>query len=238
MPSGTTNKMTRTASAAGDGTLRSLLASAPPRRGFTPGVSLRSHEDGPRDRPRVVRVPPTGTRSTRLVVLRGPSGAGKSTTARRLREHLGRQVALVEQDYLRRTVLKELDRPGGGAPDLISLVARFALDLGLDVIVEGILGSTHHAPMLERLATDHAGRTTFYRFEVSWPETVRRHRARPQAREFGVDEMRRWWHGLDPLPFVEERVIPETATVDATVSRILSEAFGNGASEGLGTGSG
>ena len=167
----------------------------------------------------------TGTSETRLVVLRGPSGAGKSTTARRLREHLGRSVALVEQDYLRRIVLKALDMPGGGAPGLISLVARYALDLGLNVIIEGILGANHHAAMLEELAADHAGRTTFYRFEVSWSETVRRHAGRPQADEFNVDEMRRWWHGHDPLLFVEERVVPETATLEATVSRILSEAF-------------
>lgn len=169
--------------------------------------------------------PPTGTEDTRLVVLRGPSGAGKSTTARRLRDHLGRTVALVEQDYLRRIVLKELDLPGGGAPDLISLVARYALDLGLDVIVEGILGAAHHAPMLERLAADHAGRSTFYRFDVSWAETVRRHETRPQSHEFTIDDMRGWWHGADPLPFVEERVVPETASLEETVARILSEVF-------------
>lgn len=175
--------------------------------------------------PTVARVGPTGTVNTRLVVLRGPSGAGKSTTARRLRDHLGRTVALVEQDYLRRTVLKELDLPGGGAPGLISLVARYGLDLGLNVIIEGILGAAHHATMLERLAADHAGQTIFYRFDVSWPETVRRHAARPQAQEFSINEMRRWWQGLDQLPFVEERVVPETAGLEATVTRILWEAF-------------
>ena len=135
-------------------------------------------------------------------------------------------MALIEQDYLRRVVLKELDRPGGGAPDLISLVARYALGLGLSVIVEGILGAAHHTPMLQRLAADHQGRTIFYRFDVSWPETVRRHAVRPQADEFGIEEMRRWWHGLDPLPFVEEQVIPESSSLDSTVARILSEAFG------------
>ncbi|MGP4021251.1 hypothetical protein [Saccharopolyspora sp. 5N708] len=41
---------------------------------------------------------PVGTEGTRLVVLRGPSGSGKSSTARRLRDHLGRSVALIEQD--------------------------------------------------------------------------------------------------------------------------------------------
>lgn len=56
-----------------------------------------------------------GSKNTRLVVLRGPSGSGKSTTARRLRAHLGRSVALIEQDYFRRTV----DRTSGRHAELI-----------------------------------------------------------------------------------------------------------------------
>ncbi len=68
----------------------------------------------------------TGSKSSRLVVLRGPSGTGKSSTARRLREHLDRSVALIEQDYLRRIVLKELDVPGGANIELISTAVRFA----------------------------------------------------------------------------------------------------------------
>lgn len=49
-----------------------------------------------------------GSPRTRLVILRGDSASGKSTIAQRLRERLGRGVAWVEQDYLRRTVLREL----------------------------------------------------------------------------------------------------------------------------------
>ena len=55
----------------------------------------------------------TGSPSTRLVVLRGNSGSGKSTTARTLRERLGRGTAWVEQDHLRRILLRERDVPGG-----------------------------------------------------------------------------------------------------------------------------
>jgi predicted kinase len=82
-------------------------------------------------------VTPTGTTATRLIVLRGNSGSGKSTVARAVRERYGRGCALVEQDYLRRVVLKERDVEGGIAPDLIAHTVRFALDRGYHVLLEG-----------------------------------------------------------------------------------------------------
>jgi len=53
-----------------------------------------------------------GSLGTRLLVLRGNSASGKSTIAESLRARLGRGVALIEQDYLRRTILREHDQPG------------------------------------------------------------------------------------------------------------------------------
>jgi chloramphenicol 3-O-phosphotransferase len=47
-----------------------------------------------------------------LIVLRGNSGSGKSTLAVAVRARSAAAVALVEQDYLRRTVL---DEPGDTA---------------------------------------------------------------------------------------------------------------------------
>src|ERR671919_85356 len=129
-----------------------------------------------------------GSKNTRLIVLRGPSGSGKSTTARRLRDHLGRSVALIEQDYFRRVVLKERDVPGGANIELISTAARFALDRGWNVIIEGIMHAEHYANMLDELRHDHLGTSVFYYFDVSWEETLRRHETRPQAAEFGIDE--------------------------------------------------
>src|SRR5215510_2150387 len=44
-----------------------------------------------------------------LIVVRGNSGSGKSTIARAVRDRYGRGCALIEQDYLRRTILREHD---------------------------------------------------------------------------------------------------------------------------------
>jgi chloramphenicol 3-O-phosphotransferase len=65
-----------------------------------------------------------GTEATRLVILRGNSAPGKSSVVAGLREMFGRGLALVGQDNLRRTVLRERDRPGAANIGLIGLTAR------------------------------------------------------------------------------------------------------------------
>ncbi|MCA9388350.1 AAA family ATPase [Candidatus Berkelbacteria bacterium] len=55
----------------------------------------------------------------KLIIIRGPSSSGKTTTARKLRESCKGKVALIEQDYIRRTLLKEKDRPGAPNIELI-----------------------------------------------------------------------------------------------------------------------
>ena len=79
------------------------------------------------------------TTPARLIVIRGNSASGKSAVAAEIRRRHGRGLAIVGQDTLRRQVLRERDVPGGANIDLIDLTARFALDRGFHVIVEGIL---------------------------------------------------------------------------------------------------
>ncbi|MGW3658788.1 hypothetical protein ACWD6R_25300 [Streptomyces sp. NPDC005151] len=91
-----------------------------------------------------------GTEETRLVVLRGNSASGKSSVAAGIREKFGRGLALVGQDNLRRIVLRERDRPGAANVGLSDLTARYALDAGYHVVVEGILYADHYGDMLAR----------------------------------------------------------------------------------------
>ncbi|RKT09637.1 putative kinase [Streptomyces sp. 1114.5] len=134
----------------------------------------------------------TGSQETVLVVVRGPSGAGKSSVAARLRTAYGRGLAVVAQDLLRRTVLRERDVPGGANIGLIDVVARHALDHGFHVVVEGVLAAERYREMLARLAADHRGRSHLYYLDVDFAETVRRHATRPQAAEFSPAAMADW----------------------------------------------
>ncbi|MDH6699383.1 AAA family ATPase [Streptomyces griseoviridis] len=166
----------------------------------------------------------TGTPQTRLIVLRGNSASGKSSVAAALRDRTGRGLALVGQDNLRRTVLKERDRPGAPNIGLIDLTARHALDAGYHVVVEGILRADHYAGMLTRLRADHAGRTHCYYLDVPLAETLTRHATKPIADEVDERLLREWYRTLDLLPGGIETVIGADSPLERTVERVLRDA--------------
>lgn len=163
-----------------------------------------------------------GSDRTKLVVIRGNSGSGKSTIARQLQLRHGPGCALVEQDYLRRIVLRERDTPRGLAPDLIAHTVRFALDHGLNVILEGILHSAKYGDMVRTLIRAHRGRTSVFYLDVSLAETLHRHEGRPQVADFSGDDMRGWYNDRDVLGVDGEHVLPEATTMEAATSLIAS----------------
>ncbi|WLW58214.1 AAA family ATPase [Streptomyces sp. YU58] len=162
-----------------------------------------------------------GSESTRLIVLRGNSASGKSSVAAGLRERFGRGLALVGQDNLRRIVLRERDRPGAANIGLIDLTARYALDAGFHVVVEGMLYADHYGDMLTRLHADHRGPTHGYYLHVPFDETLARHATKPQADEYGATELRAWYRNLDLLPGGLETVIDASSTLTETIDRIM-----------------
>ncbi|KUO09675.1 AAA family ATPase [Streptomyces sp. DSM 15324] len=164
-----------------------------------------------------------GTALTRLVLLRGNSASGKSSVAAGLRERFGRGLALVGQDNLRRTVLRERDRPGAANIGLIDAVARYALDAGYHVVLEGILRADRYGDMLTRLRTDHRGPTHAYYLHVPWEETLARHATKPIAHEVGEDVLRQWYREMDLLPGGAETVIGADSGLAETVERIMRE---------------
>jgi predicted kinase len=166
--------------------------------------------------------PPT---ATRLIILRGNSGSGKTTIARRLQRGHGRGCALVEQDYLRRIVLRERDRPGGLAVGLIEQTVRYALDGGYHVVLEGILHRAKYGAMLHELITAHMGPTTVGYLDVSLDETLRRHSIRPQAAEFTPEQMRGWYQHRDLLGVPGELVLGEDTSEDEAV-QVVADAAG------------
>lgn len=165
-----------------------------------------------------------GSERTRLVVLRGNSASGKSTVARRLRDRLGRGVAWVEQDHFRRIVLREHDRPGMPNIGLIDNTARYALDAGYHVILEGILSRSHYGQMLARLADDHRGITRHVWFDIDVEETLRRHAGKPLAAEVSAERVRSWYRGSDLLGVAGELIIGQDETVEQIVDRVLDAA--------------
>ncbi|MEV5433999.1 kinase [Streptomyces sp. NPDC052701] len=164
-----------------------------------------------------------GDEGTRLVVLRGNSASGKSSVAAGIRDRFGRGLALVGQDNLRRIVLRERDRPGAANIGLIDTVARYALDAGYHVVVEGILHAGHYGDMLARLRQDHRGGTYGYYLDVPFEETLARHATKPAMPGVGEAELRSWYRPLDLLPGGAETVIGPGSSLAETVDRILRD---------------
>lgn len=167
------------------------------------------------------------SKTNSLVIIRGNSGCGKSTIARELRQCLVERdvkAALVEQDYLRRIVLKEKDRVGGDNIDLIEQTVLFALSKGYSVVLEGILASSRYGSMLERLSKE-CERTYVYYMDIPFEETLKRHATKHNSHEFGEAEMRKWWHEQDLTHLPTEKVIPAGSTVAQSVELILKDIY-------------
>ncbi len=160
---------------------------------------------------------------TSLIILRGQSGSGKTSTAQALQLRARSKTALLEQDYLRRKMLKEKDVPGGTNISLIDQTARFCLTHGYHVVLEGIFVAERYGEMLRSLIAWHPGSSYPYYFDVSLEETFRRHTTKTNAHEFGEQEMRRWFRKDDYLGSPKERIISEDSTLEDTVARILAE---------------
>lgn len=166
----------------------------------------------------------TGSEQTRLVILRGNSASGKSTAAAEIRRlHGARDLSIVEQDVLRRDVLREHDVAGGVNIGLVDSVARYALDHGFHAVVEGILYARHYGDMLAALIADHRGVTRCYYLDIPFEETLRRHATKAERGKYGRAEMAQWYRERDLLPGGIETIIPAASALEDTVRRIMTD---------------
>lgn len=142
-----------------------------------------------------------------------------------LRDKLGPRVALIQQDYFRREILQNEDRPqrSRDASILIVGAAREALNLGYDVILDGIFNIRDYSTLFERLHDDHRGKTRIYQFDIGLEETLRRHAGRPLSKEFGEDKIRDWYDGWQPLPWHDEKRVGLEVSTEDLVSSILQD---------------
>ncbi|WP_144123865.1 kinase [Catellatospora sichuanensis] len=166
----------------------------------------------------------TDPQTTILVVIRGNSGSGKSSIARAVRLAYGRGCALVEQDHLRRIILRELDGPGGLAPDFIDHTVRYLLDNGYHVVLEGILAEHKYGAMVRALLASHRGTSSAFYLDIPFEETVRRHATRPQSADFTTDQMRGWYRERDVLGVDGEHVIGPESSFDDSVALIAARS--------------
>jgi hypothetical protein len=134
-------------------------------------------------------------------------------------------VALVQQDVIRRELLRERDQPGGLNIELIALNVRFCLAHDYDVVLEGILHSSRYGEMIRSLLNGHQGPSFVYYYDIPFEETVRRHASKANRDEFGEREMAEWFVDRDLLGVPGEQIIGPGQAQEETVARILADAL-------------
>ncbi len=160
---------------------------------------------------------------SKLIIIRGNSASGKSTVAKRIRELSDRRIAYVEQDNIRRTILKEKETDDGVNIALIKMVTEFALARNYDVILEGMLKQHSHGEMMKDILGVCTEAYVFY-FDVSFEVTLQRHATKPIADEVSEEMLKAWFKDKDLTGFPGEYVIPEDFTVEQAALYIIKTA--------------
>lgn len=109
--------------------------------------------------------------SSKLNIIRGNSGSGKSTIAQRIRDELGEKIMFLQQDVLRRDILKLKDKEGNPVIGLIEQLALYGKKTGYDVLLGGILSEHKYGSMLRDIIGEFEESYVYY-MEVPFNETL------------------------------------------------------------------
>lgn len=156
----------------------------------------------------------------KLIIIRGNSGSGKTTIAKWLQREMGYGTMLISQDVVRREILRVKDTAGNPAIRLIGDMVKYGHSIGYDVIIEGILSTKKYGDMLSDVMKQF-DQTFVYYLDIPFEETLRRHKSKPNAHEFGEKELREWWHEKDVLSD-DDQIITHDMSEDEIITKIMS----------------
>ena len=140
----------------------------------------------------------------KLIILRGNSGSGKTTIAKGLQKKFGHGTMLISQDVVRREILYVKDGEKPNVEELIFQLAMFGKQNCEIVIMEGIFNSKWYNNLFKKLLKEFKKDIFAFYFNIPFEETLKRHKTKVEANEFGEKEMRKWWIPNDLLTFIPE----------------------------------
>jgi adenylate kinase family enzyme len=161
----------------------------------------------------------------KLIILRGNSGSGKTTTAKALQRKFGNGTMLISQDVVRREILFVKDGPDTEASQLLNELALYGKKHCNIIILEGILNSKWYKKLFENLYDEFNNEIFSYYFDISFEETLIRHKQKPNAHEFGEIEMKRWWNEKDLLDIIPEVCIHKELSLNEIVDMIYHDVI-------------
>ncbi len=158
---------------------------------------------------------------SKLIVLRGPSGAGKSTVAKLAHNRVLHKTALIDQDYYRHTMFNNLHTDLEAPRYVMFAGIQTALDHGYDVIVEGFLGMGKYKTYFDKLLAQHPAENYFFYFDVSFAETLRRHKTRQKGSQLSKEKMKQLYSLTSPSGYPGEYIIGETTGAEEACQLIM-----------------
>lgn len=161
----------------------------------------------------------------KLIILRGNSGSGKTTTGKALQKKFGHGTMLISQDVVRREMLFVKDGPNTEASKLLNELALYGKKHCNIIILEGILNSKWYRKLFENLLNDFGNQIFAYYFDIPFEETLNRHKQKPNAHEFGKNEMRRWWNEKDLLDIIPEVSLHKELSLNQIVDMIYQDVI-------------
>jgi predicted ABC-type ATPase len=159
----------------------------------------------------------------KIIILRGNSGSGKTTISKLLQKKLGHGTLLVPQDVVRREMLYVKDGADTKAIDLLINLIMYGKENCSYVILEGILNSDWYRKLFETVKYEFNNEVYAYYFDIPFEETIIRHRAKPNANEFGEIEMKRWWKEKDYINLISEQIINKDMSENEIVDMIIQQ---------------
>lgn len=160
---------------------------------------------------------------SKLIILRGNSGSGKTTIAKALQKRLGNNTLLISQDVVRREMLYVKDGEKPKVEELIFQIAMYCKNNCEFVIMEGIFNSKWYSNLFKKLSNEFQDNIFAFYFDIPFEETLKRHKTKKEANEFGEEEMRKWWNEKDLLKFISEELLGQELKEDEIVNLIYEK---------------
>ncbi len=158
---------------------------------------------------------------SKLIILRGNSGSGKSTVAKALFEQAKKPTVLIDQDHYR-----FIFKPAGGKLNsksihkMIKANVLTALEDNYDVILEGIFNVKSWKAIFDQIFKNHPKNNYIFYFDISFEETIKRHRTKPNKDEWSESDMKDWYNPKDFMGHEFEHVVSENYSKDETINKI------------------
>lgn len=157
---------------------------------------------------------------SKLIILRGNSGSGKTTVAKGLQEMFGHGTMLISQDAIRREMIYIKDGEKTKVEELIFQLAMYGKKHCEVVIIEGIFNSKWYSNLFKRLLHEFKEDIYGFYFDLPFEETLKRHKTKASAKEFGEKELRKWWNEKDFLTIIPEILLGKELTEEETIKKI------------------